>query len=78
VNRIEQQHRRYIKTTATIDRLVALGSDAAYPFGLFAVRANDQPERHGNWIQVFERRGSAWKISASSFSPVPSGPEAAK
>jgi uncharacterized protein (TIGR02246 family) len=73
VNRIEQQRRRSSKTTATIEQVQALGSDAAYATGPYTntFGPNNNPSQsQGNWLQVFERRGDSWKIVASSFSQV--------
>jgi uncharacterized protein (TIGR02246 family) len=73
VNRIEQQRRRNSKTTATIEQVQALGSDAAYASGPYTNTFgpnNSQSQSQGNWLQVFERRGDTWKIRASSFSQV--------
>jgi uncharacterized protein (TIGR02246 family) len=70
VNRIEQQRRRSSKTTATIEQVQALGSDAAYATGPYTntFGTNNNPtQAQGNWLQVFERRGDTWKIVASSF-----------
>jgi len=73
VNRIEQQRRRSSKTTATIEQVQALGSDAAYASGPYTNTFgpdNNQSQSQGNWLQVFERRGDGWKIVASSFAQV--------
>jgi len=69
VNRIELQHQRKTKTVATVERVQATGSDAAYATGSYTSTfgPGNQPPLHGNWLQVYERRGDAWKISASSF-----------
>jgi uncharacterized protein (TIGR02246 family) len=73
VNRVEQQRQRISKTTATIERVQAIGSEAAYATGAYTTTfgpANNLSQRQGIWLQVFERRGDAWKIGASSFTQV--------
>jgi ketosteroid isomerase-like protein len=72
VNRIEGQHQRNAKTTATVERVQAIGGDAAYATGSYTntFGPNNQFQTQGNWLQLFERRDDAWKIGASSFSQV--------
>jgi uncharacterized protein (TIGR02246 family) len=72
VNRIEGQHQRNAKTTATIERVQAIGGDAAYATGSYTntFGPNNQFQTQGNWLQLFEHRDEAWKIGASSFSQV--------
>jgi ketosteroid isomerase-like protein len=68
-NRIVQQHQRNVTTTATVERVQATGTTAAYATGSFTATfgQGNQPPLQGNWLQIYERRGDAWKISASSF-----------
>ena len=70
VNRVEQQRQRNAKTTATIEQVQPIGSDAAYATGPYTATSgpnNNRSQAQGNWLQVYERRGDAWKIVASSF-----------
>ena len=69
VNRVAQQHQRNVTTTATIERVQATGTTAAYATGSYTATfgQGNQPPLQGNWLQIYERRGDAWKISASSF-----------
>jgi uncharacterized protein (TIGR02246 family) len=79
-NRIEQQHQRNTRTVASVERVQATGSDSAYATGSFTATfgPGSQPPLQGNWLQVYERRGGAWKISASSFALARSARPAAK
>jgi hypothetical protein len=48
----ERQHQQNATTTAVIDRVQAIGSDTS------TLGPNDKRMHgHGNWVQVFERRG---------------------
>jgi uncharacterized protein (TIGR02246 family) len=79
VNRIELQHQQNFKTTAKIDQVQAVGPDAAYAFGpwnsIFGPGGNQRSG--GTWLQFYERRADGWKITASSFTRVGPGPNAA-
>jgi ketosteroid isomerase-like protein len=72
VNRIEMQQQRNLATTAKIDQVQAVGSDAAYAVGPWRSTFGPAGESQvgGMWLQLYERRGDTWKISASSFSRV--------
>jgi hypothetical protein len=62
-----------ILTMATIEQVQAIGSDAAYAIGPYTATFgpnNNRSQVQGNWLQVFERRGDAWKIAASTFAQV--------
>jgi ketosteroid isomerase-like protein len=71
-NRIELQHQQNSVTTAKIDQVQAVGSDAAYAVGPWRSTFGPAGESQvgGMWLQLYERRGDTWKISASSFSRV--------
>ena len=72
VNRIELQHQQNFQTTAKIDQVQVIGRDAAYAVGpwISTFGANSESQAHGMWLQVYERRGTVWRISASSFTRV--------
>jgi uncharacterized protein (TIGR02246 family) len=72
INRIELQHRRNTNVVATIERVQAIGDSAAYATGPYTATfgSGNQSQEQGNWLQVYQRRGDAWKISASIFSRV--------
>jgi uncharacterized protein (TIGR02246 family) len=73
VNRVAQQSQRNTNTMATIDEVKMIGSDAAYALGPYTVTQSTNKQHtqlQGNWLQVFERRGDAWKIAASTFTQV--------
>ncbi len=48
------------------------GAMVAYATGSFTATfaPGNQLPLQGNWLQVYERRGGAWKISSSSFALV--------
>jgi uncharacterized protein (TIGR02246 family) len=72
INRIELQHQQNLQTTAKIDQVQAIGRDAAYAVGpwVSTYGANNESQAHGVWLQVYERKGAVWRISASSFTRV--------
>jgi ketosteroid isomerase-like protein len=72
VNRIELQHQQNFNTTAKIDQVQAVGSDAAYALGPWSSTfgPNSGGRAGGMWLQVYERRADGWKISASSFNRI--------
>jgi uncharacterized protein (TIGR02246 family) len=73
VNRIEQQGNRTVTNEARIERVEAIGNDAAYATGTYTATSgpdNNRQQQQGHWLQLFERRGGTWKIAASSFTQV--------
>jgi ketosteroid isomerase-like protein len=76
VNRVEM--RQNAKTIAKIDRVQAVGPDAAYAFGPWNVSGGPGGAAQGGgmWLQLYERRADGWKISASSFTRVGPGANA--
>src|ERR1700674_407008 len=72
VNRTEMQRQQNVKTTAKIDQVQAIGSDAAYAVGPWSTTfgPGGGQQARGMWVQVYERRGDAWKIGVSSFTRV--------
>jgi ketosteroid isomerase-like protein len=72
VNRIEMQRQQNLKTTAKIDQVQGIGSDAAYALGPWSSTfgPGGGQQSRGMWVQVYERRGDAWKIGVSSFTRV--------
>jgi ketosteroid isomerase-like protein len=80
INRVELQHEQQnAKTTAKIDQVQAVGSDAAYALGPWTSTfgPNGGGRSGGMWLQLYERRADGWKISASSFTRVGPGGNAA-
>ena len=61
------------KITLTVDQVRAMGNDAALAAGPYQITYAANPagaQYEGNWLRVFERQGSDWKIIASTFTPL--------
>jgi ketosteroid isomerase-like protein len=62
---LQALHRKGISISMPVEGVQALtGGQAAIAYGAFTTRYADPnlPVGQGNWVQVFERDGDAWKI----------------
>jgi uncharacterized protein (TIGR02246 family) len=71
--RVQDEAKLGAKITLSVDQVRAMGNDAALAAGAYQIGYTANPagsQFEGNWLRVFERQGSDWKIIASTFTPV--------
>ena len=71
--RVRDEAKLGAKITLKVDQVRAIGKDAALAAGAYQIGYTSNPtgsQFDGNWLRVFERQGSDWKIIASTFTPV--------